>query len=134
MKKSKWFWYTLCIGLLPMVIRGFISLFSNFPINFINIGDLIFFGLVLSITNINELEYVNVKRSDDKRKKWKTRSNALSILFICWYSTFYVLIVISENNQQLFKLSTILNVTIMLNCVNIIFSISNYSKLKIENI
>ena len=58
MIKTKWFIYSLIVGLIPFLARLciFITL-KNKSFNFIFVPiDFIILGLVLNITNINELE------------------------------------------------------------------------------
>ncbi|AFJ43528.1 hypothetical protein [Francisella orientalis] len=67
-KKIKWLIYTVLVGLIPILSRlivwlvtkkGSVSLFSP--------SDFVAFGLVLHISNINEIEHFS-----GIQKEWKT--------------------------------------------------------------
>lgn len=79
MKKTKWLIYTVIVGLTPFFIRFLIWLLSNtLKLNYIlNEVDMVTFGLVLNITNINELED---KESLDKQ--WKTWMMGFSTIMV----------------------------------------------------
>ena len=78
--------YTVALGLLPAVLRLMIGLTSpNEGIDLLNAVDFILFGLVLHISNINELEHFN-----DSEKSWKTIQNGTSLVFVALYCSLYV--------------------------------------------
>ncbi|HET6230153.1 MAG TPA: hypothetical protein VFE05_08790 [Longimicrobiaceae bacterium] len=79
MQRTRWLIYTVVIGLIPLGIRALIYICARrATLDFaLNEGDLVAFGLVLSVTNINELEHA---RNVDPR--WKTRCVGLSVVFI----------------------------------------------------
>ena len=57
MTTKRWFYYTVIVGALPLIIRCFILLFIN-DVHwrmFINPIDFVFLGLTLNLTNINAL-------------------------------------------------------------------------------
>ena len=67
-KKTKWLIYTVVFGLIPIISRllvwgvtqhGTVSAFAT--------SDFIAFGLILHISNINEIEHLS-----DDNKSWKT--------------------------------------------------------------
>jgi phosphate/sulfate permease len=75
MSKTKWLIYTVLLGLTPMLGRILIYFVSTTSAKPVNVGDIIAFGLVLVITNINLLEHdASIDRA------WKTRSIGLSIV------------------------------------------------------
>jgi hypothetical protein len=83
MKKRKWFIYTVIIGLLPLMIRLFLyAVLNGLELSYvINEVDLVTFGLVLHISNINELEdKVNMD------KVWKTTAIGISVIMLVLYS------------------------------------------------
>ncbi len=49
-----------------------------------NASDFVAFGLILHISNINEIEHFN-----DNEKSWKTIQNGISIGFISLYSVLF---------------------------------------------
>lgn len=57
MTTKRWFYYTVIVGALPLIIRCFILLFINDVhwCMFINPIDFVFLGLTLNLTNINAL-------------------------------------------------------------------------------
>ena len=85
-RKAKWFMYTVALGLLPALLRLMIGLTSpDKGIDLLNAVDFIIFGLVLHISNINELEHFN-----DSEKSWKTIQNGTSLVFVAFYCGLYV--------------------------------------------
>lgn len=57
MTTKRWFYYTVIVGALPLIIRCFMLLFIN-DVHwrmFINPIDFVFLGLTLNLTNINAL-------------------------------------------------------------------------------
>ena len=89
MKKTKWLIYTVVIGLIPFLIRSFICLFDKTSsISYwINETDFIIFGLVLNLSNINELEDKKVEN-----QIWKTKKIGYSVLQIIIYSAILAII------------------------------------------
>ena len=83
MKKTKWLIYTVVIGLLPVLIRTFIYLIRiDVEAGYsINVVDIVTFGLVLHISNINELE-----DKENVDKNWKTKNIGLSVLLLIIFS------------------------------------------------
>ena len=57
MTTKRWFYYTVIVGALPLIIRCFMLLFINDAHwrMFINPIDFVFLGLTLNLTNINAL-------------------------------------------------------------------------------
>ena len=85
-RKAKWLMYTVALGLLPALLRLMIGLTSpDEGIDLLNAIDFILFGLVLHISNINELEHFT-----DSEKSWKTIQNGISLLFVALYCGLYV--------------------------------------------
>ncbi len=81
-RKAKWLIYTVLVGLLPALLRMLIWLISqDRDIGILNAADFIVFGLILHISNINEIE-----RFADREKSWKTTQNVISVFFIIIYS------------------------------------------------
>lgn len=126
MKKTKWLIYTVIIGLIPFLIRSFICLFdktSSFSY-WLNETDFIIFGLVLNLSNINELEDKEIEN-----KIWKTKKIGYSIVQIIVFSAIFSIITYSE-----FKSNTDLNITtvkacsIILALVSFLFSYSIFNR------
>jgi len=101
-KKIKWLIYTVMVGLLPFILRFVIFLVSQDKENlvWINPSDIVAFGLILHISNINELEHIN---SSDP--SWKTIQNGVSIAFISLYSVFFAISLIHDSRPDLFEIN-----------------------------
>ncbi len=61
----------------------------------VNALDFIVLGLVLQISNINEIEHTY-----DSGKTWKTVHNGFSIILIIFYSALFVFYLLEEPNPQ----------------------------------
>lgn len=91
-RKVKWLIYTVLVGLIPIVSRVLIwGVTQPGTISILAASDFIAFGLILHISNINEIEHLG-----NGEKTWKTVQNGTSILFITLYSVLFSLIIISE--------------------------------------
>lgn len=131
MKKTKWLIYTVLIGLIPFIIRTFIFLFDKTATYdfWLNSADFIVLGLVLNLTNINELED---KDLDDKI--WKTKNIGLSVVFIAVYAAILAILTYSD-----FKINQDLDKTVVKYCsiglalLSFVFSYSIYNRLTILN-
>ncbi len=128
-KKLKWLIYTLMVGLIPIIIRIFISsVFYDDSINIISISDLVAFGLILHISTINELEHL----ADDK--DWKTVQNGIALFLIVIYATFFCLSIIIESSAHVLNIEKIKYCTIVLVFASILICLSVYDRLsKHEN-
>ncbi|MBT2767522.1 hypothetical protein J7J08_07705 [Stenotrophomonas sp. ISL-67] len=85
--KTKWLAYTVLVGLIPIFSRFLIWLVTKEgTIEPFAPQDLIAFGLVLHISNINEIEHlVSADRS------WKTAQNGVSAFFIAVHGVLFCL-------------------------------------------
>jgi len=127
MIKTKWFIYTVIIGLIPFFIRSFIVLFDNQgDLNYwLNAFDFITFGLVLNLTNINELE-----NRQFKDRVWKTKNIGLSIVQIIIFASIFAILTYSEFKQNPdLNLTTVKSCSIILAVVSFLFSYSIYNRL-----
>lgn len=127
MKKTKWLIYTVLIGMIPFLIRSFIALFDNTGTieYWINETDFIILGLVLNLTNINELED---KDFDDKI--WKTRNIGFSVVSIALFAAILAIVTYADfkTNSDLNK-TTVKACSIVLAVVSFLFSYSIYNRL-----
>lgn len=131
MKKAKWFIYSVLVGLIPFFCRLTIFLFlreKNFGLLF-NEADFIVFGLVLNITNINELQHVTFIN-----KKWKIQSIGYSIISIILYSVFFSVSILSTLYRYLFDITLIKYAALILSITTFIFSYSIHDYLEKSNI
>lgn len=85
MTTKRWFFYTVIVGALPLIIRCFMLLFlkdSNWRM-FINPIDFVFLGLTLNLTNINALN--SMINTDAKFLSFRENStwwSTLAIIFL----------------------------------------------------
>ena len=83
MTTKRWFYYTVIVGALPLIIRCFILLFLkdyNWRM-FINPIDFVFLGLTLNLTNLN----VANNMSDIEKAAHTFRENSV------WWSTLAII-------------------------------------------
>ncbi|ATA52549.1 hypothetical protein CKY39_04445 [Variovorax boronicumulans] len=105
--KSKWLAYTVLVGLIPILSRLLVWLIANGEVLApFAATDFVAFGLVLHISNINELEHFS-----SQNKSWKTVQNGISVIFIAFYSVLFAVLLIGERN------SSLINAKAMLYCV-----------------
>lgn len=91
-KKIKWLIYTVLVGLIPILSRLLVWWVTQpGTVSMLAATDFIAFGLVLHISNINEIEHLS-----DSNKSWKTIQNGTSIIFIALYSVLFALVLVSE--------------------------------------
>ena len=96
-RKIKWLIYTVLVGLIPACIRILVWVISqNRDLDILNTLDFVIFGLVLHISNINEIEHFH-----DDEKSWKTIQNGTSIAFISFYSVLFASYLLGEANPGL---------------------------------
>jgi hypothetical protein len=88
--RTKWLAYTVLVGLLPIFSRFLVWLVTKQgSIEPFAPQDFIAFGLVLHISNINEIEHlVGADRS------WKTTQNGMSAFFIAIHGVLFCLTLI----------------------------------------
>ena len=133
MVKTKWFIYTVIIGLIPFIVRFFVFLFyeersTDFLFNGI---DFIIFGLVLNLSNINELEgkaYLDKKKLDNW-KTWKSRGIGLSVIFIIVFSSILGIAYFSEIEGVKLDKTAIKICAIILSFVSFLFSYSIFNRI-----
>ena len=127
-KKIKWLIYTVIVGLIPILLRLLVSLLTKpGTITMFTASDFISFGLVLHISNINEIEHIGLQNEPDKA--WKTIQNGLSILFISFYSVFFALTLLNESPNSLIEIKIITRCTIILSFVSFLISYSIYDRI-----
>jgi len=105
MIKTKWLIYTVIIGLIPLFVRGIIYIgLKNANLNYIfNSSDMVLFGLVLHLSNINELE-----DNIDIDRVWKTACIGTSVISIVIFSVILVVTYFSEiNDIKLFDIGSL---------------------------
>ena len=119
-KKVKWLIYTVLVGLIPILSRLLVwGVTESGVVSLITASDFIAFGLILHISNINEIEHL----SDDE-KSWKTIQNGTSIVFIAFYSVLFALVMVSEGVPSFIDANVIKTCTISLAFISLAISFS----------
>lgn len=123
--KSKWLAYTFLIGLIPIFARlliwvtatdGIVPAFAA--------ADFVSFGLVLHVSNINELEHLSAID-----KGWKTIQNGVSIIFIALYSVLYAVLLVGDKNAGLVDAAATLYCVVTLSGVSTLLSLSIFHRI-----
>jgi hypothetical protein len=121
-KKIKWLIYTVLVGLIPILSRLIVWLVTKEgSVNLFSPSDFVAFGLVLHISNINEIEHFS-----GIQKEWKTAQNGISIAFIAFYSVLFALTLIGEN---IVDVNAITICTMVLSVVSFLISYSVYDRI-----
>jgi CRISPR/Cas system CMR-associated protein Cmr3 (group 5 of RAMP superfamily) len=124
-KKVKWLVYTVLVGLIPILSRILVwGVTEPEIVSFLTASDFIAFGLILHISNINEIEHL----SDDE-KSWKTIQNGTSIAFIAFYSVLFALIMVSEGMPSFIDKEVIINCTVGLASISLLISFSVFHRI-----
>lgn len=127
MLKTKWLIYTVLIGLIPFFIRLiFFLLISKTSYSYIlNEVDMITFGLVLNLSNINELE-----NRDNVDKKWKTIKIGFSLFMIVIFATLLGISYLADiDSTKIINTSSLKYCSLFLSFNSLIFSYSIYNRL-----
>lgn len=128
-KKIKWLIYTVLVGLIPILSRIMIWVVTKpGTISFLSTSDFISFGLILHISNINEIEHLG---SDNKQ--WKTIQNGTSIAFIALYSVLFSLNIVNESNASIIDIFSIRVCAIVLSVISFLISFSVFHRISIIN-
>lgn len=121
-KKTKWLIYTVLVGLIPILSRSLAWVVTNTgTVDFLSSSDFVAFGLVLHISNINEIEHFG-----NVGKEWKTIQNGISIAFIAFYSVLYSLMLIGD---KVVDITAITYCSIFLAFVSFLISYSVYDRI-----
>ena len=124
-KKIKWLIYTVLVGLIPILSRLFVwGVTESGVVSVIVASDFIAFGLILHISNINEIEHLT-----DDEKSWKTVQNGTSIAFIAFYSVLFALIMISEGIPKFIDAEAIKNCAVGLAVISFLISFSVFHRI-----
>ena len=123
-KKTKWIIYTVLVGLIPILSRLFIWLVTKTgPLQPFTASDFVAFGLILHISNINEIEHAT-----DIEKSWKTIQNGISIIFITFYSVLFSLALIGEQSD-IIEVCTLTLCAFSLSLVSFLISYSVHDRM-----
>lgn len=131
MKATKWFIYTVLIGAVPFFIRLFIWLvINNLPVSYVfNEVDMVTFGLVLHVSNINELED-KVNMEQGRKTAYVGLSTFLIVVFGAFLGIAYVADL--ETKTNIFNKQQIKLCTGVLSILSLLFSYSIYYRRKAE--
>ena len=116
--------YTVLVGLIPVLLRMLIWLISqNKDADILNAVDFIVFGLILHISNINEIEHF-----DDREKSWKTTQNGMSVFLIIVYSVLFASHIFGQSNPGLVDDQAITIASVVLGIMSFIISFTVYDR------
>ena len=119
--KSKWFAYTLLVGLIPVLTRLLVwFVAATNQVEPIVATDLITFGLVLHASVINEVEHLPARDHE-----WKSAMNGLAITFITLYGALYALTDFGDKVDGVVDGDAILEIAIYLSSMSILLAIMN---------
>lgn len=122
-RKAKWLAYTVLVGLIPIICRLLIYFVSKqTDIAALSASDFVAFGLVLHISNINEIEYYN-------EASWKTIYNGLSVAFISVYGVLFATHLLGTAQPGLIDIDSITKVSMLLSGVSFLLSFSIYYRI-----
>ena len=123
-RKTKWLIYTVLVALIPAVARMVVWLISQNPdTSLFSAADFIIFGLVLHISNINELEHFN-----ERERSWKTIQNGASVFLIFLYSILLTAYLFGEANHGLLNYESLKYISISLGVGSFLISLSVYNE------
>lgn len=89
-----------------------------------NASDFVAFGLILHISNINEIEHFH-----DHEKSWKTIQNGTSIVFISLYCVLFTAYLLGQSNPGLIRSEPIKYISMGLSLVSFLLSFSVYNRI-----
>ncbi|OIN56191.1 hypothetical protein [Arsenicibacter rosenii] len=124
MKLTKWLIYTVIIGAIPFIVRFFVFIATtNIDSNYIvNIVDMVTFGLVLHVSNINELE--SWQGMEDSKR---TLFRGISLVLIVLLSALLGLAYIADLDKTgVYEIDSIKYLSVTLSTISFIFVLSIY--------
>ncbi|MGJ7504439.1 hypothetical protein ACSFBF_29065 [Variovorax sp. ZT5P49] len=123
--KSKWLAYTVLVGLIPILSRLLVWIIAKGNVLApLAATDFVAFGLVLHISNINELEHFS-----SQNKSWKTVQNGISVIFIAFYSVLFAVLLIGEKNPNLIDAQAMLFCVAALAVASFFLSLSIFHRI-----
>ena len=126
MTKSKWFVYTVSVGLIPVLARLLLWLMagSTKDVSLLNTTDFVGFSLVLVATNISGLEHESFVDQE-----WKTRSMGISFFVVALLATVFVAACLSDTDPAIFNQTKVLAAAIFLSVGTLIHSYALWDRL-----
>ena len=123
--KSKWLAYTVLVGLIPVFSRVLVwTILDIDAIAPFAPGDFVAFGLVLHISNINELEHASAQG-----RPWKTIQNGVSLIFIALYSVILAVLLLAERSPKLVNSNAVMICVTALATTSFLLSLSVFHRL-----
>lgn len=121
----------MLVGLIPVVLRALLWAISrDQTVDLFSASDFVAFGLILHISNINEIEHFN-----DLEKSWKTFQNGTSIFLITVYSFLFAAYLFGQANPGKINVGTVRTISMILSGVSFYLSFSVYDRIsKVESI
>lgn len=125
MKKTKWFICTVLVGLIPVFCRIFVWLAdSTDTVSLFTTTDFIVFGLILHISNINQVEHI-----DKTHDVWKGIINGVSIIFIAFFGVLFAVYLLGEANTSTINIKRVNQSVLGLTIVSFILSFAVFHRL-----
>lgn len=126
MIKTKWFIYTVIVGLIPFIVRLCIFIVSIKKDTYLLFDpmDFAILGLVVNITNINELE-----GRKDLDSEWKSKCIGISVICIVVYAVLFAITIIYSINSNIFDKKYILVSSVILSITSVFYSFSIFDRL-----
>ena len=123
-KSAKWLIYTVLVGLIPILSRFFVWIATKSgAVELFNAADFVAFGLVLHISNINEIEHLSLDN-----KSWKTIQNGISIAFISFYSVLFALTLLSTQDNTYIEKNATKYCVMVLSAISFLLSFSVFHR------
>lgn len=119
----KWMFYTVVVGLIPIIVRLFVCLITNNnSMNLLVPSDIIVFGLVLHISTLNEIEHF------ENEDNWKTKQIGVSIIFMILYSILMASALFSEIQPTLIDMTVLLYCSVSMAMVSLLLTSSVFDR------
>ena len=115
--KVKWLIFTVLIGLTPVLARFIIYLISSQPAPRLHAGDVIGFGLIMVITNINFLEH-----QQEVGPSWKTTHIGISLILAVLFAALFTAMCVHDINSQVMSIRKIKVASLVLAFAALTFS------------
>ena len=123
--KIKWLMYTVLVGLIPVFSRILVWIISqNRNLELFNAADFVVFGLILHISNINEIAHFN-----EREQSWKIIQNGVSIAFIAMYSILLASYLLDQTQTDLINKESVRYISMGLCGISFLLSFSVYNRL-----
>ena len=114
----KWLFYTVLVGLIPVLSRLLIfAIDQSNGVPVFDATDFIVFGLVLQISNINQIEHF-----PEDHQPWKTIHNGSSVFFAIMYAVLFCCQIVDQSNPDLFDDVAILRISWIMGGASLLLS------------